>query len=426
MPVYYFRTGYYGRLLTDTVRLNGFNTGWITVGDLRAVGDGNHTWCSFRTPIPGQSSRWGVYMTERDAQGEEIYPAQLLDYPLSDAYGPLGYNAACAFLPGARTIHWTGLMPAGHRYRYARMTASADTLIGGRRIDGVDYRCSNVTLVASPHDGHPWASMVVAAENGGFDGIRLVRFNADTSQTVYHPLPETSLGIWPNSLAIDGHGDFFTVMGCDFVHAAFVLLDSVTQQVREWRTIDRTHDCFASVVADSAGNCGGLLSFVPGVRWFWRSADGSWPHPPAEISANLDAWHVSIVQATEERFAFTATCIEDDAGKATTQMRLYTFGFPLDTAQAPDRAQNSRSISVGVSAYPNPFSAALQIEMPDTRAQAVVLYDVLGREVWSKEVAEGVRQMSVTDARLGELPSGTYYLAVKGSSVGRTRVMHVK
>ena len=123
-----------------------------------------------------------------------------------------------------------------------------------------------------------------------------------------------------------------------------------------------------------------------------------------------------------ERFAFTVMFVEQ--GEWTfAQIRLYTYGYPLD-ALSPLHAQ---TISSPMTIYPNPFAASFRLDLQNYRPEAIELYDLLGRLVWSKPIAPGVRQVNVVDRTLMFLPSGAYYLILKGApNAAPIQIIHLK
>ena len=426
-PLYYLRTDFYGHILTDTVRINGPNTVYTALADVSVMGDGNHSWCTFRTEIPGQGRRIGLYLTERDANGNEVLPPTVLDYPCSPG-GSAGWGCGAALTTQDSTIHWIGLPSSGSGFRYCRFTTQSETLIWARPIDGTAYGCGNPSLIISPHDNRPWAGLIVAAQDGGYDGIRLVRFNADTSQTVFHPTAAGSeLGLYQRGFAMDGSGRVHIVSGPDTAHSAYAILDSTMQQVVEWRTVSQTLDCTPGLKVDSTGNTFLLCGFGAGLSWLNRRADGTWPHPPTLLDPQLQAMDFSILAMDSERFAFTCMCLPFGSGESN-QLRLYTYGFPPDTAQnaiSPKVAAPHKEETIA--AYPNPFSSSLRLELPNGEKRTVVLYDLLGREVWAQAVADGVKNVAVNDPHLAELPSGTYWLSLKGKGdIKPVKITHCK
>ncbi len=427
-PVYYMRTDFFGHVLTDTVRINGFNTGHVSVYDLTVVGDGSHSWCTFSTYIPGENHRIGLYLAERDREGREVLPATLVSHPYEVAGGPLGDWVAAVLRAQDSTIHWIGDTPPFSAFRYCRLTTQGDTLIWARKINGTAYGCNNPSLVISPHDGRPWAGMIVAGQGGTFDGIRLVRFNQDTSQTVYHPMAGSNLGLYVHGFAMDGSGAVHMITGPDTAHSAYVILDSTMQHVRESYVASRTQDCEPGLKVDSSGNSLVFFSFPVGLSWLNRRADGTCPHPLATLEPQLFAQSFSIVAMDSERFAFTCMYYRMNGSSGNDQMRLYTYGFPPDTSHSSAPQPRAAAFQPPtLSAYPNPFGSSLRVEVPAGQKRTIALYNLLGREVWSQAVPDGVHLISVTDPSLAELPSGTYFLALKGNrTIVPQQIIHTR
>jgi len=360
-PVYYMRTDFYGHILTDTVRLNGFNSGRVHVQDLSVMGDGSHSWCTFQTLIPGHGNELGLYLTERDSDGREVLPATVMSYPYDTQGGPIGDWAAAALRPQDRTIHWIGVTPPGGCFRYCRFTSQADTLIWARRIGGTAYGCSNPTVIISPFDLRPWAGMIVAGPGGAFDGIRLIRFNEDTSQTVYHPMAGSDLGLYPHGFGMDGHGRAYLATETDTAHSAYMILDSTMQTIRDWCLISRDEDSESGLKVDSAGNSLLLCNFGTRLTWLYRRGDGAWLHPPSTLDPQMFAQNFSIIAMDSERFAFTCMGFPFGTGQ-TDQLRLYTYGFPPYDAAPKPRSVDAAGVSLAV--HPNPFGSSFEVEVP--------------------------------------------------------------
>ena len=93
-PLYYMRSDFYGNILTDTIKINGFAPPFHAhPQNVKALGDGAHVWCVFSEITPG-GQEFGGYLTERNSDGSEVFPPRLLGMPLATL--PLGYNAGAA------------------------------------------------------------------------------------------------------------------------------------------------------------------------------------------------------------------------------------------------------------------------------------------------------------------------------------------
>jgi hypothetical protein len=254
-----------------------------------------------------------------------------------------------------------------------------------------------------------------------------VRFGEDTSQTVYVPLSTTSFGLWEHGLGMDGAGRVHLVTGCDTAHTAYMLLDSSMQQIIDWRTISHTEDCHTAIQVDTAGNSLVVCALGSGLNWCYRQADGTWPYPPHEISDNVGANYITIVSMENGRFAFTCHMMVGGTGQLS-QLHLLTFNLPPDTtALTPPAADHLVPRSEAIVASPNPFNHDLQLEVPGVGIRHLAIYDLLGREVWTQEVPDNVRNLSVCDPLLGQLPSGIYFVALKGNKlVSPIRILHTK
>ena len=412
-PLFYMRTDFYGNILTDTVRLNNFAGIFPEPRCVKAFSDGIHSWCMFGERVSPEEDIRGLFLTERDENGAEVMPPTLLGY---DRAWDSGITSA-VFDPNNNTFHVVGTSALGYYYRF---TTSAETLQWQRPINGVSENY-NTSMILSPADGRPWASMSSIDEQG--DGhFLLVRFGEDTSQTIYEALSGSTYGPAHEGFGMDAQRNSDFRVGCDTVHMAYVRLDSTFQNIVDFQVLHQVGAGFTRLNTDAAGNCLILWSTQTfGLRWAYRRADGQWAPLPSVINADMYLNYFSIVTMDSTRFAFTATGVlgfED-----FQQLRLYTYGFPPNDINTPKPVTAAKTLAV----YPNPFGNSLQIEIGDPRARAVVIYDVLGRTVISSEFPQGTTRWTVSNPELNHLPSGAYYLTVQG--VGRVqpiRMMHVK
>jgi hypothetical protein len=102
---------------------------------------------------------------------------------------------------------------------------------------------------------------------------------------------------------------------------------------------------------------------------------------------------------------------------------LLTYGYPPNSASQPRPARSKLQLSV----YPNPFGSTLQLSLPGLREETVILYDILGRTVWSQRVTAGVRNLTISDPRLGQLAFGTYFLQTRGAHLSQpVQIIHLK
>jgi hypothetical protein len=121
-------------------------------------------------------------------------------------------------------------------------------------------------------------------------------------------------------------------------------------------------------------------------------------------------------------FAFTAECVHQ--GGNAEQLWLYTYGDFPDAVSEP---RHTSPQILSLSAYPNPFGSLIQLALPDVQARRILLYDILGRQVWSGEVPRGSRFVTLTDPSFSNLPSGTYFLTLQGNSkVVPQQITHFK
>ena len=282
------------------------------------------------------------------------------------------------------TIHVVGVSYPDFYYRF---TTHAETLMWQRPIDGLVWG-EGPKIHLGP-DGVPWAAMH-SEPGGGASEVQLVRFGEDTSQTVYWPFRGERHQWYVYDFGIDAAYNFHFILANDTAIVAYARLDS-SRQLQEWRTFGQTGYVFATIQVDPAGNCGfAWYHSISGVHWAYRLTDGTWTHPPTVIDPLTHASSFSIVKMDSERFAFTA---QGDRQGGFLQLRLYTYGFPPDAASRP----RTGAPLVSLTAYPNPFVSTLTVRLPASTAGSVILYDVLGRFVWSQPICDGQRIVRLSD-----------------------------
>jgi hypothetical protein len=310
------------------------------------------------------------------------------------------------------TIHFFGEVPP---FAYYRFSTQAETLGWVRPVDGLHNDCWAPHIRLGP-DGTPWAA-ITNTRTGGWE-ILLVRFGEDTSQIVHYIDTGGVTSVVERGFDIDSSYHFHFLIGSDTVEDAYALFDS-SLQLQEWTRLRPGSSVdFSDLKTDAAGNTimvwstGGL---VVGLRWAFRRADGVWTHPPQAVDSTRDGHDYSLVIRDTMQFAFTTNTAPWPGDYP--QLWLYTYGFPPDTT--PPNAATPKVAAPPVeriSAYPNPFSSSLRLDIPNGQKRTVILYDILGREVWAQDVLDGVHTVSVTDPHLTVLPSGTYFLALRGNS----------
>ncbi len=410
---YYLRTDIYGQVLTDTMRLDAFADPQCLPFFTSVVGDGANSWCVF-SQRQGLDWRHGLYLSGHGSDGNVIMPTTLLGYP-GGGEGPPSWDLSATYRATDQTIHLVGNTLPFFYYRFKVM--GPDTQIWHQPIDGV-------TLGVDPEihlgpDGVPWAAM----RNDLFPGteILLVRFGEDTSQTVYHPFGQDVPSWYLFDFGIDDNYNFHFMVNSDTADIGYIRLDH-NLIVQESRTIDSSFLGYGTMKVDPAGNCLFVWSDeVHGLKWAYRQADGAWPHSPSILASNREGSSFSIIAMDSTRFAFT--CQGASMTSSYMQYWMYTFGYPPPN----DAAENPRpSQTALISAYPNPFTSSLNLELP-TSAQALTIYDLLGRTVWSQQLSSGARRVSIADQSLNQLPSGVYFLKVAGNTeILPQRIIHFK
>ena len=412
VPMYYLRTDFYGHILTDTVRINPMSP-MSEPNFTSVVGDGGRSWCVWSDTPPGEPTNRAMFLAGRDAHGAQFLPQTLLGG--GGASGPPNWDLAAALRPQDSTIHLVGQVGV---YSYGRFTTAGDTIVWHEPIDGLTDGIG--AAMAMGPDGVPWAAM-----RSGYSSIAteilLVRFGEDSSQTVYHPFGSEVQHWAISNMGIDQHYSFHLLVSCDTASLAYVRLDS-DLTVQEWQTIDSTPwSGFAAMRCDPEGNCVFVWDRDPGLYWAYRSADGTWPHSPALIDPTMRASSFSVVAMSDEQFAFTTQA--HPQAEYFSQLRLYTWGFPPDAASEP-RTSLPR---INLTAYPNPFGSTLTVTLPFGTAHELTLYDILGRVALTLSAPQNTSTFSVSDPRLTSLPSGTYFLTLRGNNqVVPTQIIHFK
>lgn len=331
-PMYYLRTDYYGNILSDTVRLNGFVGNQPQPRCIRAVGNGSHSWCVFGERIPSEQTR-GLFLTERDENGEEVMPPTFLGYDMAWE----GWNTSAVMDPVNNIIHLVGtdIYPC----YYHRFTTTAETLQWQRPINGMLDEGLNTSMILSPLDGLPWAAMSTVDLSGGGQFL-IVRFNEDTSQTSFVAMEGSSAGPAAHGFGMDanGHADF--IVGSSGDAATYVRLDSTFQIPLDNYTISHNITGHSGIMTDVSGNCLAIWDGYPELRCGFRRADGVWTPPIGVIDPIMNAQFFSVVKIDTSRFAFT--CMAYRQGDDFSQLRLYTYGFPpnsLDTTAGSWRSR---------------------------------------------------------------------------------------
>ena len=408
--LHYLRASFYGHILTDTVRLDTSTADYAGPSRPLAMGDGQHAWCVWGNLISMNPVTSGLFLAGRQANGEEYMPTTLVGTP-GWSGGPTEDEHA-ALRTEDSTIH---VVVGGY---YSRITASGDTVVWWRHMNSVTIAVDPKIHIAP--DGAPWAAVRNAWGTGQTE-IVVVRFGEDTSQTVYRPFDGPVLHWGARNFGIDSSYQFHFLVSCDTSYLAYVRLDSA-MQILEWQTLSEQYDSHSTITADASGNCLIVWEDSPdgNLKWAYRSADGTWPHPPSVIASDAESRNLSVVLMDSARFAFIGTFVD---AAHFHQLGLYTYGFPPNAA-APDAPH---AITTKVSVYPNPFTSQLHIEVLNRQIREIDLYDIFGRLVWSRSVAAGATQISASDPYFSALPSGTYILTLEAiQPIAPIQVIHLK
>jgi hypothetical protein len=412
---YYLRTDAWGHVLTDTVQVDTFKYRTYATVFASVVGDGAHAWCIFSTMEP-VTYRYGLYLVGRGIDGEECQPPRLLGYP-GGGEGPPSWDLSAAYRAQDSTIHLVGnVLP----FYYYRFKTNGDTLIWHRRIDEANMGAAPCVRIGP--DGTPWAKMRTDLPDYDTEMI-MVKFDQNGDQTVYRPFGTQPEEWRPHDFGIDGNYNFHFVTGYSGSgDLSYLRMDS-SFAVVETQVLDSGEDIsFSTIRVDTTGNCLFVWSRAIGLMWAHRTADGVWDHPPACLDEDEYGSSFSIVTLDSDRFAFTCQAFVRQS-HTVEQLQLYTYGYPPDGVR---ENRGNAQVSALV-AYPNPFGGAFQLELPNGEARKLTLYDVLGRAVWTTPMPRDSRHVSVSDTRLMNLPSGTYFATIQGNQmVVPTKMVHFK
>jgi hypothetical protein len=404
--VLYLRTDLYGHILTDTVRLT-TSLRYPEPYFANVVGDGGHAWCVWSGWIPADSTHRGLFLAGRDTQGRELLPQTLLGPGAGE--GLQSWVMDATLRPEDNTIHvvMEGA-PPGPGFYY-RVTTRAETLIWRHPIEGLHYGFGPKIHLGP--DGTPWAVFVNDLGTGTAD-LALVSFGPDTSHVIFRPFGSPQREWYLYDFDIDGDYNFHFMIHHDTASVAYFRLNADLQIV-ERRTLDNGPDGFGSLRTDSEGNCLFVWDQDPGLYWAFRTASGTWSHPPTLMNANLYASSFSLMLLDTSQFAFTAQCALRT--EQFEQLYLYTYGFPPD---AVPEAQHSQNKSVELSISPNPFNATTRIgySLPQTGNVRLEVYDVTGR--LAATLVRGRVDAGEHDARFdgNAMASGIYFVRLQAGT----------
>jgi hypothetical protein len=277
LPVYYMRTDFQGRILTDTVRLNP-GLQWTAPVFTGVVGDGGRAWCVWSDKMLSDSMHNGFFLTSRNADGGQSLPRTLVCDGAPSGGPPLwGFSAALRTQDS--TIHMVT------EVHYYRITTAGDTVLPRKWIDGWNAPVDPEIRIGP--DGTPWAAMRNDIGGMGDTDILLVRFGEDSSQTTYHPFTGDVHHWYVHDFGIDAAYDFHFLVSSD-TGFGYYRLDS-SMVIRETHVLEPDYAYFATMKTDSAGSCLFVWDQDPGLKWAYRHDDGTWPHEPASIDPTLQA-----------------------------------------------------------------------------------------------------------------------------------------
>lgn len=306
---------------------------------------------------------------------------------------------------------------------YSRFTTDGDTLLWRHPLDGLGYSPANGSYIAAGPDSAIWIASTISVPGWYHREIVLIRLGEDTTQTVYYPFADSERQWYCYDFDIDANYQFHFLVYCDTMGFAYVRLDSAMQRL-EWRSLWE-YPGFGTLQLDSSGNCLIIFDDQGSLFWAYRSHMGTWTHLPAEICGDYGV-DFSIVVMDSERFAFTATTMQDTEPYnpfEPQQVRLYTYGYPPDAASPVKPV-----VRIGpLTAYPNPFSSVLQLRVSDPKARVLTMYDILGRVVYVTQLPPEARSWTLAEPAFSSLPSGTYYLSLKGTqAMVPIPIIHIK
>jgi hypothetical protein len=355
-------------------------------------------------------NRRGLYLTERDSDGQEVLPVTLVR--------PNQYTERAGMRMEDTTIHIITGFDVG-ACTYCRITGIGDTLIWARPIIG-PQGYEPVGNVCIGPDGAPWISATGAYDSAYATDQLLIRFGEDASQTIYYPFANLPRRYWATLSGIDTqyHFHFMTDYYDSVDHWDYMRLDTsfaILQTVPlDFRSVESD-----GAKSDLAGNSFFVVKDGSGLSAAFLHSNGTWVLAPVQIDPNMFAYDFSIVTMDTVRYAFTCTGSHPSLGEEFESLRLYTYGFPpYNAAQTPP----SIAREFALSAYPNPFNSSTRIRFDVAKRGPITLnvFDLQGRLV--QTLADGIMESGQHELSLsGEhLASGMYFVRLRTAETIRT------
>ncbi len=407
-PLYYMRVSPYGEILTDTVRINAFIPDALPT-NIGVVGDGTgRTWCVWGDRTIATPPQRALYLARRDIEGNEIAPPRLLGRG-GGGMSPVANELDVVFRPSDSTLHIFGdVLP----YYYYRITLEGDSIIWRQPI-------SEPIIGYSPHlgiapNGRVWGAVRNSLVGGDTD-LLLIRFNEDSTQSVFRPFgSHTGLRWAPYDMTIDSSGNFRILVYCDSANFAYCVLDS-NLMLQEWSRLGHDSFFYPALGLDSVGRCMIVWEYTLGFYWALHDSGNTWVQEPQRIGPANGIYSLSVSSASNGRWL--VTCPMDEP----RQMILSTYGYP------PNHTSNRMPLTIANEprAYPNPFNATttLSFFLSHTAPVSLTIFNLLGQAIYQADLgmlnAGEYRQLF--DA--SELPSGVYLARVQAGERSQMRKM---
>jgi hypothetical protein len=388
--VYYMRVSPYGEILTDTTRLNLYPYSY-EIGP-QCVGNGtDRSWGMWAESPDSTVQNQALYLAGRDQTGAEVLPSTWVHL---SHYGPgeAGYRNSDS------TIHF-------FNSSYCRLSVSGNPLIWEVTVPE-DRPPAHINFAVAPN-GTPWGMLRYSL--GPTADLALVRFNEDTTCTVYYPFgyqQERRWGLY--DFTIDWQGHFHCLVEVDTCALAYALLDT-SMALLEWHPLLRDYGTRSAIGVDSFGNSLMVWKLAEErLLWAYRTIDGAWSTDGETLVDSIaGANYFSMISYGESRWAITCPAnvpLQQDP----RNIYLFTFGFPPNSVGPQPRTSRSQLVQI----FPNPFRSVLYVQGSLPPGSEVVIYDILGRRVFGKRLMDSQGCLYFGDAQLSSLPSGYYVLSL--------------
>jgi hypothetical protein len=404
-PLFYIRVSPYGQILTDTTRLTPArqvqHANYVSVtGDGRA-----NSWCLWSDDYRDDPDRRGILLTGRNVNGEEILPPTVVSNSGGSASPDEEFKSV--YRDSDHTIH---SIRYGIPYRYSVVTTTGDTLISLFPIPEM-LRGAHCSIALAP-DNSVWVAARNTYANFQTDLV-FCRFEHDTTYSVYYPFGYHTGMYWdPYTFTIDNLGSFHCLVYDDTCQFSYCKLTS-DFSVQTWHILRRTSTNIVTAMStDPSTSC--VVIWVEDdthtMKWCKIDSLGMWAVSPENLQNNiLMPYSASAFSMGRDQWAV----VWAGAGTNGTTSDLRLLTYHLQPGSSVGDQQNAPNMRRDL-AYPNPFSASLTVNVPDTKCKAIIVYDILGRTIYNRELSPGLPILSMDPSVISQLPSGTYFARFEG------------